>query len=273
MPKLSALTPGNIVKIPIFGVVQAFVFLQYNHYGKSEAVLLGAEFTLPEGDVYGHETSSVTAGVGIYIKDKAYSMSSANMFCSSTLKNGLADAVKGSLVNNRFKADEDYITTSIIVPTAAEVGQSSVPIYPSSSSHKIGQSSYSDGGTAFNYLQNIENMNFRDRVDVNVSAYSRIPKIDLSGYSGKRRTENVYLSDSEDSALNTVYLTFFNSWLGGTTSGGVRIRGISGRPTAQPIFLFNGNMEVTGTSTNYTISKASAIETYRKIDGVWYRTV
>lgn len=276
MPKLSALTAGNLVKIPLFGRNRDFYFLQYNHYARAEAVLYMAE----SWEIPLNLTSETIPGAGStqnYFVD-SYWPDSMEMYWCYYLKMGMPDSIRASLVDATITGGGyDSFTMPIFQPSSTEIGLTKIELrqdYQGDTVHQlIGTGTPQASGSAFSWFSSANGKMKRPKWVRNYIDYKSVTYPSDFNF-GTLSAANAAVPSQELNGVPVFYCTtgYGLTTLINTISGKIGFR--NNHPgSVQPILLLNANAEVTGTSTNYTISKTAAIETYRKIDGVWYRTI
>lgn len=282
MAKLSALSTSANVTLEIGGKTYSCPWLAYNHYGKSEVTLLLLDYS--------------SVNLTTYIEgSNSYFGTIIDNIALLEIPNLMDEGLRKSLV--KVSIDDGVrssVKRSIFAPSVKEIGQTN---YSGSATL-----TYTSTGSVFSTLKSkvsTRQLLMRGRVTGTINA---------SNVGGGTTSVDSYLPFY----IPETYLTVTNALSGSgyilSNSGGVKSYGCYGYHDASSvnnnigwaIFLnhrkyisvasqnytylipyvvdallicLDGNCEVTGSGSSWTLSKATAIESYRKINGVWYRTI
>lgn len=287
MPKISALNTSATVNLEIGGQKCGCKWLAYNHYGSGEvALLLGSiasPIVLPAGSyLSGDAVVSVTHYFG----------SSIDNFTFLGIEPMMSESLRKSLIPVSISDGVMTMRRSIFVPSTTEVGQSSVTIrdntYGSGSYPTL---SYTGSGTRITPLSSLMTHGvMRGRVvsskSISVENNSYTYTMDVDSYFPRRvtnstlyanyssYTKNIILNVSSSVNSESVFVDGPPGGIGYIrTDVGSNTSSIINPGSAGPyIVLLDGNVEC-AYSSGGDITKPAVVETYRKINGVWYRTV
>lgn len=304
---LSTLSAGTIVRIPLScGGTADGIVLQYNHYGKSEVSVLLKDPMIPKyysnvgTTVLKATNTSTSSSINI-----SYDLSPADVMCRN-IKTHLAESIQGALIPvsipvdskvtasypmtgynpsswvSKFAFETKNIERSIFLPSSKELGVTTA--YYTWSAYRY--SSFDDAlilsgktGTAFSYFNtegNRNNMDIATR-DIAVNCTTR-------NSSGDNFTFDVYPYDVRQWTINENsapihWKTMTNSAINSSTLYNMTIYyssyNVEGKQwysvNVYPILCLNGSIMVNGSSGG-DITESTAVESFRKIGGKWYRT-
>lgn len=336
MPKLSSLSPKSVVKIPIGPMTYDCIWLEYNHYGKSEVALLLENY------------SSVVFTIN-NANAKSFAGSIYDNIGLIEIPNFMDDTLRQALRPVFINDGGSTISRAIFLPSATECGVESVvdlsDCYPayyiryipngsliSALAERIPKTFSSDGSTSFvKEVLAANAIRFRGRMISTSSSTGSSPVSFIWYRTGspvnavnRSLTIDTYLPNylmgkvtntSQDYPSSgtggTFTLTVHNSWsnndisigndfgIGAYNAGNQSINDSASQyfgdpkgyisvwasvndvysvttsafPSPPLIMCLDGNCEVTSSGDSYIFGHSNAVETYRKIDGVWRRTI
>lgn len=296
MAKLSGLNAGVIVKFNVFGITREFVWLAYNHYGQSEVALITKEpVMVPVGKLMarGQFTGSFQSDAAVYLAYSSYDKSAIHQYLNGEYVMGLDEAIRSSLIPVRntlrichplyYSQTESQpsptvpssayttamMTSPIFLPSAKELGcQPNVVLSHGETSTTINYDTY---GTSFpSVIQNSVPSGKNWVRDMGIAlAYHHSYSTGLAPY----RAAAGSFPKAYYSAVSIGGNGLMDAFAGHLEGTGLSLGQIYQTNEGCPIICLDGNCEVTGSGTNWEISKPTAIKTYRKIGGVWYRTI
>lgn len=275
MPKLSALSSSSKVKLTILGYEYECPWLAYNHYGAGEvAIFLRGLRAYLSISLY-QDTYDPTTNSYIGSAHDAFAILQVEPFMEPVIRGSLVPV----LINDSLKTGR----RSMFAPSVVEANQiREVTVYDTSDHGLLGapKLTYSGAGTVITPLNAImqDDDLLRGRVKnlrtISVNAGNGTKSRTVDSYYPRFCNHDRVYAKWEGTTSNGELVFKVEDYL---TSQTVLVDGlvktVESRAVAPYIVLLNGNCEVTSSSGSYVISKPTAIESYRKIDGVWYRTV
>lgn len=291
MPKLSALSSSSTVKLKIFDTTYTLNWLAYNHYGKSEVTLFLSKW-LPRVLITTRD-DGVTGYLG-GILDASLTLDLIPL---------LPETIRGSLTYVSISDTTRTADRAVFLPSTTEVGMNTII------QTTKGSIEYTTCGSAFSTLSSLvtghgeaalrgKTSGTLDFSGGNAGTYNLsgarptlLKNIHYTGdYDGIKR---VFIYDSSSGNIASAPKTWPNYMddisysqthvQSGPVFADASLWGLAPATAASYILVnthyhrnilitLNGNCEVTLSGGAYNITKPTAIESYRKIDGVWYRT-
>ena len=234
---LSALSAGSLVKLNENGQAKKFIVLGYNHYSKSEVVLLRKDTFAPR-----QWTGSYEGGY-----NNCYYGSDMDMFCNTQYPQMLDPIIRACLVNVPIPVAEGASYGGTLVTTLHTLYRKGFLL---SSMEATGGAGWQSEGSAFTYLSG--------------SASNRI------AYSDETATAVNWWLRSPSSKATAAYSLDSSGVL--VTSGYVYCAYCCPRPALALSSLISVSSS-TDSDGCYTVESAPAAEQYIKTGGVWTKMV
>lgn len=247
--KISTLSPGNLVKINESGNAIPYIFLQYNHYGKTEVTLIRRD----PRDVI----SNLVSYNGIFYPETRFDDDPCDIL-HVLYENVFDPMIRGSMVSVPIKVNAPAKTSQ-----ASYVGTVNRKVFPLSLTEfgiaSASSMTYPALGTAFSYFSSDANRIAYLLYDINANVPSR------SAMNYMARTIALGGNPSVD---NPHYYTFIGS--DGKAASGF------GFKYFRPAITLSSEIMVSdsaGSDGCYTIESCPAGELYHKVNGVWLKMV
>ena len=235
---LSALSAGSLVKLNENGKATKFIVLGYNHYSKSEVVLLRKDTFAPR---------QWTGSCGNYGINNCYYGSDMDMFCNTQYPQMLDPIIRACLVNVPIPVAEGASYGGKLVTTLHTLYRKGFLL---SSMEATGTAGWQSEGSAFSYLSGSES--------------NRI------AYSDETTTAVCWWLRSPRSSASIACLVAASGALG---DGGVYSADTCG---PRPALALSSSISVSSAVDSdgcYTVESAPAAEQYIKTGGVWTKMV
>ena len=236
---LSALSAGSLVKLNENGKATKFIVLGYNHYSKSEVVLLRKDTFAPR-----QWTGSYN---GSY--NNCYYGSDMDMFCNTQYPQMLDPIIRACLVNVPIPVAEGASYSGALVTTLHTLYRKGFLL---SSMEATGTAGWQSEGSAFTYLSG--------------SASNRI------AYSDETTTAVYWWLRSPNSSSGNAYVVVTSGALGSSGLAASTAATCCPRPALALSSLISVSSS-TDSDGCYTVESAPAAEQYIKTGGVWTKMV
>ena len=235
---LSALSAGSLVKLNENGKATKFIVLGYNHYSKSEVVLLRKDTFAPR------QWTGSCCDHGI---NNCYYGSDMDMFCNTQYPQMLDPVIRACLVNVPIPVAEGASYSGALVTTLHTLYRKGFLL---SSMEATGTAGWQSEGSAFSYLSG--------------SASNRI------AYSDETTKAVYWWLRSPNSSANYAYVV--------NTSGAPDIGNVynASNYCPRPALALSSLISVSSSTDSdgcYTVESAPAAEQYIKTGGVWTKMV
>ena len=234
---LSALSDGSLVKLNENGKATKFIVLGYNHYSKSEVVLLRKDTFAPRQWTGSYDSSY----------NNCYYGSDMDMFCNTQYPQMLDPIIRACLVNVPIPVAEGASYGGTLVTTRHTLYRKGFLL---SSMEATGTAGWQSEGSAFTYLSGSASnrIAYSDETATAVGWWLRSSNLNPSfaysvGTSGALGDDRVYI-DGNDGPRPALALSSLISVSSSTDSDGC-----------------------------YTVESAPAAEQYIKTGGVWTKMV
>lgn len=234
---LSALSAGSRVKLNENGKATKFIVLGYNHYSKSEVVLLRKDTFAPR-----QWTGSYDSGY-----NNCYYGSDMDMFCNTQYPQMLDPIIRACLVNVPIPVAEGASYGGTLVTTLHTLYRKGFLL---SSMEATGTAGWQSEGSAFSYLSG--------------SASNRI------AYSDETTTAVVWWLRSPSSYASNAYVVGTSGALSDYSVY------YAGGCCPRPALALSSLISVSSSTDSdgcYTVESAPAAEQYIKTGGVWTKMV
>lgn len=243
---LSSVTNGATVNIPLQdGSTLPFVKIGYNHYNKKEATL----------------ALKKAMGVNIFNSGDNYNLGYLDLLCGH-FKGLLDDSISGALIPVSIAIENNPGTTeilnfptniirSIFIPSMWEFGLDPTTnnIYEELMDYQRLGNSFSVNANWFDNTHIICRNNYIIRYTPTTGQQYMYYKGGVLFQNGSKSVYRYLSSSSTKNDNNSISNVGFN-----------------------PFICLDGNIQVSSSSGG-NITQSTAIKSYRKINGVWYRTV
>ena len=236
--KISTLAPGSLVKLKENGQDKKFIFLQHNHYGKGEVVLLRKDTFAPRQWTASYD--------GSY--NNCYYGSDMDMFCNTQYPQMLDPIIRACMVDVPIKVAEGASYAGQLVTTIHTLQRRGFLL---SSMEATGQAGWQSEGAAFTYLSGNQSnrIAYSDETAKAVYWWLRSPFSDA---------KQAYIVDGSG-ALNNY----------GLVSCALVY-------CPRPALALSSEIFVSDSPNSggcYTVESAPAGEQYMKVNGIWTKMV
>jgi hypothetical protein len=234
---LSALSAGSLVKLNENGKATKFIVLGYNHYSKSEVVLLRKDTFAPRQWTGSYDSSY----------NNCYYGSDVDMFCNTQYPQMLDPIIRACLVNVPILVAEGASYGGTLVTTLHTLYRKGFLL---SSMEAMGTAGYVSEGSAFTYLSGSASnrIAYSDGTATAVGWWLRSPGSDAG---------SAYFVNTSG-ALYSYAVYFANSYC------------------PRPALALSSLISVSSSTDSdgcYTVESAPAAEQYIKTGGVWTKMV
>lgn len=313
MAKISAIAKGSTVNIPMAdGTKRPFIYLGYNYYGASEATLIQSQRAMiPGGYGFGHpHTMGGTSTVTTSFNSLLFTPVGAALVgpYRDSLSEGIRKCLKpvriaeATIVTNQTVGDGSYrgdATTTIKSISYAEP-QNQYPFGsagPTFSAYTWGNNNPNGGVSASDqnktswyywypgvYLPSLQEIGAGPgkvssgwsetyyELGYPTTVNYALPASFITGQNPATRSKKWHVDTTvTPNAIEWGRVQFLCGGYAATSSLGGYFDPM-GYVAVNPCIAIDGNVEVQG-ATGGDITRLTVIETYRKIDGIWYRTI